>query len=48
MARSGPKLGSTFSSADSGTISPEAERTFSWPMSSARARNGASACTRTL
>jgi len=38
MARSGPKLGSIFMSADRGTISPVAERTLSRPTSSARAR----------
>ena len=39
--------GRTFISAESGTISPLAERTLSSPTSSARARYGASACTRT-
>ena len=34
--------------AESGTISPELERTFSRPMSSARARYCPSACTRTV
>jgi hypothetical protein len=38
MARSGPKLGSIFISADSGTISPVVERTLSCATSSARAR----------
>ncbi|MCY1508148.1 hypothetical protein D9M68_424490 [compost metagenome] len=47
MARSGPKVELTFISAASGTISPEVERTFSMPTSSARARYGASAWTRT-
>ena len=47
MARSGPKPGLTFISAASGTISPVDERTFSRPTSSALARYGASACTRT-
>ena len=38
MARSGPALELTFSTAESGIISPEFERTFSLPMSSACAR----------
>jgi hypothetical protein len=48
MALSGPKLGATRISADSGTISPSRERTLSSPTSSALARNCASACTRTV
>jgi hypothetical protein len=47
MARSGPAAGRTFISAESGTISPVLERTFNCPTSWARARYGASACTRT-